>query len=249
MLRAPFDLRQLLAPGGPVPDLEVVVDARDDDVASQLRVLDQCRRHDQPALLVQLALGRAREEEALHAPPLLRERVEPAEPRLDEPAPVGARVRVEAAVHAARHDDPVRELAAEAGRQREPVLVVDRVLVFAEKHRQGSSVLATFPHNKPRLPTPQPQAARPILGFVGRPTRSRISQVAAAGALLAAATLAAAAGGPGAGRPPPEWTENVASWPAHDFDLSNTRASLGTRIDARDVANLKLRWSFRLRYA
>jgi alcohol dehydrogenase (cytochrome c) len=35
-------------------------------------------------------------------------------------------------------------------------------------------------------------------------------------------------------------------WPSHNLDLSNTRADFDTRIDARDVATLKPRWTFSL---
>src|SRR3954447_1136721 len=152
MLRTPFDLRQFLAPGGAVPDLEVVVDARHDDVAAELRVVDQCRREHHPALLVQLGLRRPGEEEPLHPPPFLAERIERREPRVDEVAPVLARVREEAAVHTARHDDPIRKVRPDPGREGEAVLVIDRVLVFAEKH-SAVSVLSTFPPDKPHRPT------------------------------------------------------------------------------------------------
>ena len=67
------------------------------------------------ALLVELRLRRAGEEEALHPAALLAQRVERREPRLDERVPVGARVGEEAAVHAARHDDPLPEGRAGSG--------------------------------------------------------------------------------------------------------------------------------------
>src|SRR5262245_30865692 len=51
------------------------------------------------------------------------------------------------------------------------------------------------------------------------------------------------------GTPPPEWAANAGSWPAHNLDLANTRANLDTRIDARDVATLTRRWTFKLPYA
>ena len=93
MLRTPFDLGQLLAPGGAVPDLEVVVDARDDDVAAELRVLEQRAPGciTRPCLSSSASDG-AREEEALELPCFLAQRVERREPRLDEPAPSRARV-------------------------------------------------------------------------------------------------------------------------------------------------------------
>lgn len=51
------------------------------------------------------------------------------------------------------------------------------------------------------------------------------------------------------GAPPPEWAANPGSWPAHNLNLANTRATFDTRIDARDVATLKQRWTFNLPYA
>ena len=65
------------------------------------------------------------------------------------------RISVEAAVHPAREHDAVRERRPELGRKREPVLVVDRVLVFAEKHVWGREGDSTFPHFKPLTPTTQ----------------------------------------------------------------------------------------------
>jgi alcohol dehydrogenase (cytochrome c) len=68
--------------------------------------------------------------------------------------------------------------------------------------------------------------------------------------LLAAIGLFATVAGAGAvGTPPPEWAANADAWPAHDFDLANTRADLHTQIDAADVAKLKERWTFKLPYA
>src|SRR5213078_5233491 len=83
ILRTPFDLVQVSAPRGAVPDLEVVVDSRHDDLLPQPGVLAERRRHHDPALLVDLSLGRTREEVALHHAALLAERVELAEARLD----------------------------------------------------------------------------------------------------------------------------------------------------------------------
>ncbi len=80
-------------------------------------------------------------------------------------------------------------------------------------------------------------------------TASRI--VLAAAALLAALAVPAAAaklGSRRAGVPPPEWAANAGFWPSHDLDLANTRADLATHIDARNVATLKKRWTFRLPY-
>src|SRR4051812_29192537 len=118
MLRTPFDLGELAPPRGAIPDLEVVVDTRDDDVADELRVLQQRTGDPDPALLVELSLRRPRIEVALEPAGLLAERVELREPRLDRPRPVGPRVRVEAPVEAPAHDHTFGEGLPEAGRER-----------------------------------------------------------------------------------------------------------------------------------
>jgi outer membrane protein assembly factor BamB len=46
------------------------------------------------------------------------------------------------------------------------------------------------------------------------------------------------------GQPPPEWAENAGSWPAHNYDLSNSRATTNTPINSRTVAQLKEKWHF-----
>jgi outer membrane protein assembly factor BamB len=70
--------------------------------------------------------------------------------------------------------------------------------------------------------------------------------------MLAAAVVSAATPARGRldarGKPPPEWAANAGSWPAHDLDLSNSRADFQTAIDARNVSTLKRRWTFALPY-
>src|SRR5262249_61573364 len=73
ILRTPFDLVQVSAPRGAIPDLEVVVDPRHDDLLPKAGVRAERRRHHHPALLVQLCLGRTGEEAALHHPSFLAE--------------------------------------------------------------------------------------------------------------------------------------------------------------------------------
>src|SRR3954452_17540384 len=75
----PFDLGELASPGVAIPDLEVVVDARDDNVAAELRVLEESLRDPHSALFVELCLRRAGEEEALHPAALLAQEVEARE--------------------------------------------------------------------------------------------------------------------------------------------------------------------------
>src|SRR5881227_3652956 len=80
IFRAPFDLVQLLAPRLPVPDLQVVVDARHGDFAGDPGPLEERLRDHQPALLVELAVGRAAEEVPAHLARGLGERVERLDP-------------------------------------------------------------------------------------------------------------------------------------------------------------------------
>jgi alcohol dehydrogenase (cytochrome c) len=63
------------------------------------------------------------------------------------------------------------------------------------------------------------------------------------GCALAAAAHSSLASGR-EGRPPPEWAARGGDWPAHNHDLSNTRATMGSAIDSRSVAKLKLKWRF-----
>jgi alcohol dehydrogenase (cytochrome c) len=77
-----------------------------------------------------------------------------------------------------------------------------------------------------------------------------------AGTVAASAAIVAWGGGASAathaataGQPPPEWAENAGSWPAHNYDLSNTRATTNTAINSETVAKLKEKWHFDLKGA
>jgi hypothetical protein len=49
---------------------------------------------------------------------------------------------------------------------------------------------------------------------------------------------------------PPEIAANAATgWPEHNFDLANSRADLEININATNVATLKQKWAFKLRYS
>src|ERR1039458_1981030 len=51
------------------------------------------------------------------------------------------------------------------------------------------------------------------------------------------------------GLAPPEIATNAATgWPAHNYDLSNSRADLSTDLNAINVATLKQKWTFKLSY-
>lgn len=67
------------------------------------------------------------------------------------------------------------------------------------------------------------------------------------GALAVAAVFAVGSlGASSAGEPPPEVTAEGDAWPAHNYDLSNSRATTSTQISAANVATLKKKWSFRI---
>jgi outer membrane protein assembly factor BamB len=69
---------------------------------------------------------------------------------------------------------------------------------------------------------------------------------ALAAAVTTAVALAATAGQASAavGQPPPEWAANAGAWPAHDYDLANTRATTQTPINSQTVSQLKVKWTF-----
>src|SRR3954453_3076383 len=116
ILSPPFDLGELALPGGAVPDLEVVVDPGDDDVAAELRVGDQRGWQAHASLFVRRRLARAGEEVALHPPALLAQRMERRERRVAVARPAVRRPRPETAVEAARDDDAVLERPPELRR-------------------------------------------------------------------------------------------------------------------------------------
>ena len=54
---------------------------------------------------------------------------------------------------------------------------------------------------------------------------------------------------PAVGQPPPEWAANAGAWPAHNHDLSNTRATTQSPINSQTVSKLKVKWRFPLKGA
>jgi outer membrane protein assembly factor BamB len=80
------------------------------------------------------------------------------------------------------------------------------------------------------------------------PTRKAALTVV--GALVAVVAVAGWASGSAdsqssaVGQAPPEWAANAGSWPAHNHDLSNTRATTQTPINSQTVSALKEKWSF-----
>jgi alcohol dehydrogenase (cytochrome c) len=84
-----------------------------------------------------------------------------------------------------------------------------------------------------------------------RRTRRSFVLVPAALALAVAALVAGVAFGAVSadGTAPPEIGESAAAgWPAHNYDLSNSRANTSTNINATNVATLKKKWTFKLPY-
>ncbi len=69
--------------------------------------------------------------------------------------------------------------------------------------------------------------------------------VVAAGAAATAVAVAALASS-SAGSPPPEYAPQSDSWPAHNYDLANSRATTHSNINASNVAKLHPIWRFRI---
>src|SRR5215212_629315 len=153
MLCAPFDLFQLLAPGVAVPDLRAVAHSCHDDLAPEARVLEQGCRKSHASLLVRLVLRSPGVVVAVHLPSLLAERVERVEPGAHQALPLLARVGGETSLQAAGDHHSSGEGLAKPGRKGESVLVIDRVLVLAEKHRhpvvRSSPLSPTLNHDSP----------------------------------------------------------------------------------------------------
>jgi hypothetical protein len=164
MFGAPFDGVQVTLPGVRAPQLEVVVVARDDDLALEARVAREDGRNENSALRVEIRLGRPREEERAEISRFARERVERGDPVLDAHLPGLPWVHGDVAVEPAGEDDAGTERIAKAARQREPALLVDRVLVGADEHRPGvwptPFVISTIPHFTPHSPTVKPQRSK-----------------------------------------------------------------------------------------
>jgi outer membrane protein assembly factor BamB len=75
----------------------------------------------------------------------------------------------------------------------------------------------------------------------------RLSAVAGVAALAVVGILAAASlAAPSGGLPPPEVTPEGNGWPAHNYDLFNSRATTNTQINAGNVATLTKKWQFKI---
>src|ERR1041385_4698229 len=175
ILSTPFDLGELALPGGAVPDLEVVVDPGDDDVAAELRVLEQRGRDAHPPLFVRRRVAGAGEEMSLHLTAFLAQRMEGREGRLAVVVPTRRRPGPEAAIEAPGDDASVLERTPELGREREPVLVIDRVLVFTKEHGAALPISPLSPTINHFLPQVHPfRTMRRLVQRVATAPRGRL---------------------------------------------------------------------------
>ena len=85
-----------------------------------------------------------------------------------------------------------------------------------------------------------------LRGLAGRHRLVPVVLVVALAAVLSGASAASAS--PGASPPPEIGANSATGWPAHNYDLSNSRADLATDINATNVATLKVKWTFKLAY-
>ena len=76
-----------------------------------------------------------------------------------------------------------------------------------------------------------------------------VASAAAAVAVVSVVGLAASSAAPQPefpGSPPPEWSSLTDAWPAHNFDLSNSRNTTHSDINASNVATLHPIWHFHI---
>lgn len=102
-----------------------------------------------------------------------------------------------------------------------------------------------------RSDAPPRGRAREVAADASR-DRRRFVAAAAFTALSVAVilSLSASSAGGGArsvGQAPPELSSNGGSWPSHNYDLANTRATTDSEIESSNVSNLRPKWRFRLR--
>ena len=116
-----------------VPDLDVVADADHLARAAQVGVVDQVLGEPHAAGRVERLVGGGGVEAPVHHPALLAEPVEVGEKALRPVFITLRRVELDAGVEAGDENDPVGERPAPAGRDREPVLGVEVVVVLTAK--------------------------------------------------------------------------------------------------------------------
>src|SRR5689334_19647903 len=74
--------------------------------------------------------------------------------------------------------------------------------------------------------------------------RASIAAVAVAG--VAGVIAVTSLGASSTGSPPPEVTPLADAWPAHNYDLSNSRATTQTQINSSTVTKLHPIWRFKI---
>jgi hypothetical protein len=129
--------------------------------------------------------------------------------------------------------------------------------------RDGAIVVGSRA-TRSRRPAAVPRRGRCAGGgnYAARPTADRAPRVrqmirtgalalCLAGAIVAVVAVASSGTGskgdaqaPAIGPPPPEWVANAGAWPAHNHDLSNTRATTQSPINSQTVSKLKVKWRF-----
>src|SRR5438309_6878297 len=139
-------LRRRLADPPPllvVPDLDQVVDPDDPGGGRDPRVLTLVGRQDDSSLGVELALAGGAEHHA-GEPPLLRRRGR-AEPQALLLGPFGRRIDLQTALRAFGDHGAGRQLLAEAGRDRDAPLGIDRVPVRSQEHQPRPLAVSLSP--------------------------------------------------------------------------------------------------------
>ena len=76
--------------------------------------------------------------------------------------------------------------------------------------------------------------------------RYRALSAAVLAAALAGVVAVVATGSSLVGSPPPEVVPQADSWPAHNYDLSNSRATTHSDIRSSNVATLRKKWTFQV---
>src|SRR5436190_2075166 len=114
-----------------------VVGDADDDAGALLErsVVHQVLRNPDPARGVEGLVVRAPMEAAPHHPALAAEGVELAKNLLLEPGELSVRVHLDAGIESGGENRTLGERRPEAGRDRDPILVVEAVLVVAAKRQ------------------------------------------------------------------------------------------------------------------
>src|SRR3954452_16117398 len=125
------------APRVAVPDLQAVLGPGDGDLLAEARVLEELGRDHHAARAVELAREGVGGEVRAQLARLGRERVETLERPAHVALVVGGRPQLDAPLDALGDDDAVGEGGAEAGRDGEPVLCIERVVEGAAEGHVG----------------------------------------------------------------------------------------------------------------